>query len=689
MKRIAWRTILPALLAIALFSGVAFLYLLPTFDRAVRDQKQLMIRELTESSWNILARFEAEEQAGHLSRTQAQQEAIAQVRSLHYGQQSKDYFWIIDNHPTMVVHPYRPDLEGQDLSEFTDPGGKRLFVEMAEIVARDGAGYVAYQWQWQDDAQRIVPKLSYVKGFAPWGWIIGTGVYTDDVDAEISGLRAGLQTAVLLILAVVSLLLVYLLRTGYLSEAGRLRTASALQESEAKYRSLVESAGESILMAIAGEGLYANASLLHLLGFERAEFADLEVDDILQPTAQEKRNGQRLWQAVAEGRAAPSRGEAELTCRDGTTLRVMLTLSRIVVQGRAGFMAVATRLSQPRELDLQSATSLDDLEAASRRTRDLAALMMNHGADAVQVSEMLSASADGVVRKAIELIVAELGPAPVPFDVMLMGSLGRSEVTLFADQDHAIIFADVPPQDALEVQDYFLQVGARLADLLAGSGYPYCDGHIMASEEACCQSLSAWQGTFNNWLNSLDAEDLLRAKIFFDFRSALLEGTLVPALQEHLRLAMANRPLFFPLLAHNILNFEPPLNALGNIVNTDFSGGRRGFDIKGVVAQLVDVARLRALQYGVGEAGTLARLEALASGAHLSPVTAAETIASYRLLLTVRLRHQAHCRANHLSVDNIVTPDNLPPETQLELKQALHQLKALKNNLQHEFGNRP
>jgi CBS domain-containing protein len=55
------------------------------------------------------------------------------------------------------------------------------------------------------------------------------------------------------------------------------------------------------------------------------------------------------------------------------------------------------------------------------------------------------------------------------------------------------------------VQDYFLQVGARLADLLAGSGYPYCEGHIMASEKACCQSLSAWQGTFNNWLNSLDA----------------------------------------------------------------------------------------------------------------------------------------------------------------------------------------
>ncbi len=689
MRRIAWRTILPALLAIALFSGVAFFYLLPTFDRAVRDQKRLMIRELTESSWNILARFEAEERAGHFSRIQAQQEAIAQVRSLHYGQQSKDYFWIIDSHPTMVVHPYRPDLEGQDLSDFSDPAGKLLFVEMARIVESEGAGYVAYQWQWQDDAQRIVPKLSYVKGFAPWGWIIGTGVYTDDVEAEISGLRAGLQTAVLVILAVVTLLLVYLLRTGYLSEAGRLRASSALQESEEKYRSLVESAGESILMAISGEGLYANASLLHLLGFDRTEFAKLQVDDILRPSAEEKRSGQRAWQAVAEGSAAPSRAEAELTCRDGTTLRVMLTLSRIVVQGRAGFMAVATRLSQPRELDLQSAANLDDLEAASRRTRDLATLMMNHGADAVQVSEMLSASADGVVRKAIELIVAEIGPAPVPFDVMLMGSLGRSEVTLFADQDHAIIFADVAPAEAQQVQDYFLQVGSRLADLLAGSGYPYCEGLIMASEKACCQTLSAWQTTFDQWLSALDAEDLLRAKIFFDFRSALDEGSLVPALQEHLQMAVAARPLFFPLLAHNILNYEPPLNTLGNVVNADFSGGRRGFDIKGVLAQLVDVVRLRALQYGIGTAGTLARLEALAIADHLNPVTVTETSASFRLLLALRLQHQARCRANHLTVDNIVLPEQWPADRQAELKQALRQVKALQENLQHEFGSRP
>ena len=689
MKRLAFRTVLPAFLAIILFSGVVFLYLLPSLDRVVRDQKRLMIRELTESAWNIMARFEADERSGQLSREAAQTAAIAQVRNLHYGQGSKDYFWIIDSLPRMVVHPYRPDLEGTDLSNFSDPEGKLLFVEMVEVVQKDGAGYVQYMWQWKDDSDRIVPKLSFVKGFPPWDWIIGTGVYTEDVDAEIGALRGNLQTAVLLILTVVSLLMFLLLRASFQSERGRMRATTALQGSEEKYRSLVESAGESIVMSIEGEGLYANASLLHLLGYQREEFADLDIANIILPTDDEIRNNRRHWQAVADGVEAPTRYEAELMGKGGQPLRVMLTLSRIIVQGHVGFMGVAARLSRPRELDILSATNLDDLEAASRRTRDLATLMMNHGADAGQVSDMLSAGANGVVRKAVEFIVAELGPPPVPFDFMLMGSLGRREVTLLADQDHAIIYDDVPAEEETEVQEYFLQMGSRLADLLAAAGYPYCLGKIMASEKACCQSLNRWYESFDRWITTLEPQDLVQAKIFFDFRSALGEGRLVVALQAHLRESLSRQPRFFPMLTQSILQYEPPINSFGGFVLKDAGGTRKGLDIKGVIAQVVDVARLRALQYGVTEVGTVERLETLGKAGHLRPQTVSDTIKSFQTLLDLRLRHQASRRANKLEVDNLVNPEDLTPEERKDLKRAFSQVKALQESLQHEFGARP
>nr|MEE4267903.1 cache domain-containing protein [Candidatus Krumholzibacteria bacterium] len=688
MKRMALRTVLPALLAILLFCGVVFFYLLPSVDRVVMDQKRLMIRELTESAWNVLARFQAEEMAGRLDRQSAQEAAIAQVRNLHYGQQNKDYFFIIDEHPRMVVHPYRPDLEGQDLSAFGDPDGKLLFVEMARVVERSQAGYVSYRWQWKDDPGRIVPKLSYVKGFAPWGWILGTGVYTEDVDAEIAQLKGNLVTATWVILFLVALLMILLLRTSFQAERGRLKVAAALSVSEEKYRTLVESAGEAIVMSISGQGLFANASMLKLLGYTREEFARLDVARIILPTPEERRQERRFWQDVTDGLQPPTRYEAELQPKEGPVLRILLTLSRIVVQGRAGFMAVAARLAQPRELEIAAAANLDDLEAASRRTRDLAALMMRHGSGGLQVSGLLSDSADEVVQRAVGFITEKLGPPPVPFDIMLMGSLGRREVTLSADQDHAIIYQDTPEDQAEQVQAYFLEVGTMLADLFAAAGYPYCRGKIMSSEPACCQSLSRWCRTFARWIDTLEPDDLMHAKIFFDFRSALQEGHLVAQLRADLFQSLTRQPRFYPMLAHSILQYEPPLGPFGGLVLQETEEARAGFDIKGVLAQLVDVARLRCLQHGVAAVGTLERIEALAAEGHLKEKTAAEMTTAFTALMNLRLNHQARRRAGQLAVDNTVIPEELTPDEVQTLKQVLGQIKALKNNLQHEFGPR-
>jgi PAS domain S-box-containing protein len=682
MKRLVLRTVLPALLAIGLFSGVVFFFFLPATTRAVMDQKRLMIRELTESSWNILARFEAEERAGRMTRQEAQQAAIAQVRSLHYGQEGKDYFWINDMHPRMIVHPYRPDLEGTDLSDFADPHGQLIFVEMVDVVEAEGAGYVRYMWQWKDDAERIVPKISYVKGFAPWGWIIGTGVYTDDIDAEVASITGRLQAAAFGILVVVSVLMAILLRTSFQAERGRLRTAAALRASEEKYRSLVESAGESIFMSVGGEGLFANASMLRLVGYERDEFETLDVADVVRPTAAEQEAGYRHWQALVDGVGAPTRYEAELVHRSGEIIRVMLTLSRVVVHGRAGFMAVATRLAQPRELDLSTVASAADLSAANRRMATMAGLMMSHGAEALQVTRMLSTNADAAVRKAVELAMAELGPPPTAFDVMLMGSLGRAEVSLLADQDHAIIFPDEADD---RTQIYFLNLGGRLAEILDGAGYPYCDGGIMASEPRCCQSAAGWRRAFSNWIHTLEPEDLLHAKIFFDFRSVLDEGTLVPGLRAHLRQEIASAPRFLHLLARSVLQYEPPLGAFGGFVLEETVGDRATFDVKGVVAQIVDFVRLRALQHGVEETGTLARLDVLAVSGHLTVDSARDTAAAFRFLQQLRLRHQAQRVLGRLDPDNRIDPTTLDESDRAELKAAFSHIKAVQAVLDHEF----
>ena len=117
------RVVLPAVAALALFLIAFWGLILPSFEQTLVERKREMIRELTNSAWSVLAAYEADERAGTLTREEAQAAAAGVVAQLRYGEDRLDYFWIQDTEPTMVMHPYRSDLDGQDLSGFTDPRG--------------------------------------------------------------------------------------------------------------------------------------------------------------------------------------------------------------------------------------------------------------------------------------------------------------------------------------------------------------------------------------------------------------------------------------------------------------------------------------------------------------------------------------------------------------------------------------
>jgi len=134
------------------------------------------------------------------------------------------------------MHPYRPDLEQQDLSAFSDASGKHLFTEFVQVVQKDGAGFVPYLWQLHDDSKHVGSKLSYVKLFQPWGWIIGTGVYLDDVHAEmakISSMLLSISLAILLFIACISFFIIY-------QQAKNLRRRQAAEAEVERYRQNLE-----------------------------------------------------------------------------------------------------------------------------------------------------------------------------------------------------------------------------------------------------------------------------------------------------------------------------------------------------------------------------------------------------------------------------------------------------------------
>ena len=148
---------------------------------SLNQQKQIELKHLGELALGIVKKEHAAAQKGEGSEADAQKRAMAQIAALRYG--SNDYFWINDMHPRMVMHPIKPEMVGNDLSNYKDPNGKLLFVDFVEAVKKDGSGFVPYEWP-KPGFDKPQPKLSYVVGFAPWNWVIGTGVYIDDLKAQ-------------------------------------------------------------------------------------------------------------------------------------------------------------------------------------------------------------------------------------------------------------------------------------------------------------------------------------------------------------------------------------------------------------------------------------------------------------------------------------------------------------------------
>ena len=177
--RISRKMLLAVVASVVGFAAVLSVSLI-NLKHELLHGRQLQVQAVVEATVAAVASYHAEQLAGHLTEAEAKARAIADVRAMRFG--SNDYLWINDMTPRIVMHPIKPELDGKDASAIKDPTGLALFVAMVDTVRSNGAGFVSYSWA-KPGHEKPVPKVSYVKGFEPWGWVIGTGVYLDDVDA--------------------------------------------------------------------------------------------------------------------------------------------------------------------------------------------------------------------------------------------------------------------------------------------------------------------------------------------------------------------------------------------------------------------------------------------------------------------------------------------------------------------------
>ncbi|MBU1247901.1 MAG: cache domain-containing protein [Proteobacteria bacterium] len=219
-------------LIIVVVLGMLF-YFMPAFESTLMGEKETATKSYVEVAYSVIAHYGERAESGELDQDTAKAMAMAAVKDLRY--QGSNYFWINDEKPTMIMHPIKPTLDGQDLSPFKDPAGTHLFVEMAKVCKADGEGFVPYLWEKPNEADPQ-PKISYVKLYKPWGWIVGSGIYIDDVVKQANEMKIKIFVPLTIVTVLILLLVFFVVRgiVGRINKAADL--ASTVQRGDLSQR---------------------------------------------------------------------------------------------------------------------------------------------------------------------------------------------------------------------------------------------------------------------------------------------------------------------------------------------------------------------------------------------------------------------------------------------------------------------
>lgn len=697
-----FRIVLPAVVSLLFLIATVFLLILPLFHDSLMKEKKLMIRDISSVAVSILDYYISLENNGEMSREEAQLAATDEVRKLRYGANHDNYFWITDETPVMVVHPWRPDLEGQDLSDYRDTmnkSGKKLFVRSVALVQEEGGGFLEYLWQLEEGSQKVVSKLSFVQGISQWHWIIGTGIYVHDVELEIARLSRQLILVIAGITVFMVLLILYMMMQSRVIEQNRKEAESGLVEAKERYRALVEASNEGYILMLHGKTIFTNPTFQRMTGYDEREIASGDFFEKLIPFSPEDNQLRDHLKNLILENPENDEFEASIRCRSGSLLDSVIRISRIFLSEENGHIITFSPVSRfPGSLFSESPVPLDPVvfleevrscEQPATVVRILNQLpqivrsLLSSSTASSDIRTFITELYDSSLSRIIDLSIEEA--PPVPFAFLSLGSSGRSEITLFSDQDNALVFESESSGEQLEKERlYFLKLADRVCSRLNRAGFSFCPGGIMAVNPAHCLSLKEWKDRFALWFSQADNISFLDIHVFFDMSVAWGEERLVDDLKDSIDSLASGQSEFYAHFARNCLQYKTPLNALGQLRSSE-RDGRTVINIKDCLIPLVNFARLYALKFGIREMSTINRLSVLHDRGVLNSRSFEEMKSAFELLWQFRFSNQILSHGELRKVNDDMAVKGLSPENRKALNKAFGVINASQSRLSYDF----
>lgn len=177
------------LIGLTIFFSIGFIslaiYSIVEFRQTLYSDARIRLHDLVEGAYTILEASYQKAERGELSEAEAKARALAALRAFRYD--TNGYLWIHDLQQRVIMHPMKPEWEGQDKSDVKEPDGKSLYGSMNDVI-RTNAGEGSYAYVWPkpgQDPKTYFPKESYIKLFKPWNMVVGTGIYVDDLNSRV------------------------------------------------------------------------------------------------------------------------------------------------------------------------------------------------------------------------------------------------------------------------------------------------------------------------------------------------------------------------------------------------------------------------------------------------------------------------------------------------------------------------
>jgi CBS domain-containing protein len=388
--------------------------------------------------------------------------------------------------------------------------------------------------------------------------------------------------------------------------------------------------------------------------------------------------------------------DASAVCFDALLAMLSRNIHHLVVKSQSRLQGVISShdimLLQGRSpvsvfREIASRTTIAGLYPLHDSITPVVRTLVQQGAKAGNITRMIAILNDQIITRLLELMLRELGPPPVKFCLLLMGSEGRREQTFATDQDNALITENCDA-DFLEraAETYFSAFTERMVGHLINCGFPRCPGDMMASNPQWRGSLDTWKGRVRSWIETPEPERVLASSVFFDFRGIFGHKELAENLRQHVTAACTGQDLFLRHLAADCLNAKPPLTFFKNFMVEKNGEHRNTLDIKARgLLPFMDFARVMALNYGVRETGTLGRLDQLHQAGHLSRDLYHEAREAFEFLLHARLMHQLEQMEQGEQPYNRLDPGTLSTLEKRTLREAFGVIGSLHGVLREVF----